>query len=123
MTHGRAAVQVKSQANQKTLDDYARRIDEAAQYKAFFFVCHTWQGPLPLTKDGDNVHALVGRELAQAVLRTGLQEWVLRKSPPKNWPRRLSDGVSRGESGNRETCAGVLTAQNPSPSPSAMAIP
>jgi hypothetical protein len=79
MTDERAAVQVKSQANQKTLDDYAGRINEAAQYKTFFFVCHTWQGPAPVTEDRDNVHALVGRELAQAVVRTGLQDWVIEK--------------------------------------------
>jgi hypothetical protein len=79
MTDKRAAVQVKSQANQKTLNEYAGRIDEAAQYKAFFFVCHTWQGPPPVTEDRENVYVLVGRELAQAVLRTGLQEWVLEK--------------------------------------------
>jgi Restriction endonuclease len=79
MTHERAAVQVKSQANQKTLDDYTKRIDEAAQFKAFFFVCHTWQGLPPVTEDRDNVHVLVQRELAQVVLRTGLQDWVLEK--------------------------------------------
>jgi hypothetical protein len=80
MTHERAAVQVKSQARQAILDDYARRIEEAGQFKAFFFVCHTWQGPLPVVQDRNNVHVLVGRELAQAVLRTGLHEWVLEKT-------------------------------------------
>jgi hypothetical protein len=82
MTHERAAVQVKSQARQATLDDYARRIEEAAQFKAFFFVCHTWQGPAPVVEDRGNVQVLVGRELAQAVLRIGLHEWVLEKTLP-----------------------------------------
>jgi hypothetical protein len=36
MTHERVAVQAKSQANQKALDDYTKRIDEAVQFKAFF---------------------------------------------------------------------------------------
>jgi hypothetical protein len=79
MTRERAAVQVKSQASQTTLDDYARGVDEAAQFKTFFFVCHSWQGPPPVTGDRDNVHVHVGRELAQAVHRTGLQDWVLEK--------------------------------------------
>jgi hypothetical protein len=80
LTKDRAAVQVKSQANQRILDDYIRRIDEAAQFKRFFFVCHSTQGNrLRLPIDRDDIHLFQVDELAEAVLRTGLQDWVLEK--------------------------------------------
>jgi restriction endonuclease len=79
ITKERAAVQVKSQASQRTLDDYIRRVDEAAQFRRFFFVCHSPQGTLKLPEDRDNIHLHTDRELAEAVHRTGLYDWVLEK--------------------------------------------
>ena len=36
-------------------------------------------GPLRILEDRDNIHVHTGRELAQAVLRSGLHDWVLEK--------------------------------------------
>jgi hypothetical protein len=79
ITKERAAVQVKSQADQRTLDDYIRRTDEAEQFSRFFFVCHSPRGQLRLPEDRNNVHLYQGSELSEAVLRTGLQDWVFEK--------------------------------------------
>jgi hypothetical protein len=84
ITKERAAVQVKSRADQKTLDDYIRRVDEAAQFRRFFFVCHSPRGQLRLPEDRDNVHVYKGSELAEAVLRTGLQDWLFEKISSRN---------------------------------------
>jgi hypothetical protein len=79
ITRERAVVQVKSQADQKTLNDYIRRVDEASQFRRFFFVCHSPIGTLRLPEERDNVHVYADRELAEAVHRTGLHDWVLEK--------------------------------------------
>jgi hypothetical protein len=78
-TKERAAVQVKSEANQATLNDYISRIDETGQFKRFFFVCHSPMGALQPPPGRDDVYVWKGRELAEAVMRTGLHDWVLER--------------------------------------------
>lgn len=75
-----AAVQVKSSASQKTLDQYVARIDEADRFDRFFFVCHTPEGELTAPAGRNDVHVWTGRELASTVLRLGLQDWVFEKA-------------------------------------------
>ena len=78
-TSERGAVQVKSSATQKTLDEYVALIDEADRFDRFFFVCHSPKGELvPPTGRGD-VHVWTGKELAATVLRMGLQDWVFER--------------------------------------------
>jgi hypothetical protein len=74
-----AAVQVKSAANQKTLDNYIDRIEESDRYDRFFFVCHSPKGHL-LPPDGrPDIHVWTGERLANTVLRVGLLDWVLER--------------------------------------------
>jgi hypothetical protein len=74
----RIAVQVKSRATQKTLEDYVRRIDKVGIYDRLFFACHNPIGELHVP-EGSDVHLWTGRELAATVVKTGLHDWVLEK--------------------------------------------
>lgn len=78
-TNERAAVQVKSIASQKTLDEYITRVDDAEIFDRFFFVCHSPKGVLAPPSDRGDVHIWAGRDLATTVLRMGLHDWVLEK--------------------------------------------
>jgi hypothetical protein len=77
-TGERVAVQVKSQAHQRTLNDYISRIDEMGTYDRLFFVCHSPRGEIAAPERSD-VHVWTGREFAATVLRVGLHDWVLEK--------------------------------------------
>ena len=74
-----AAVQVKSTASQKTLDEYVQRVDDAERFDRFFFVCHSPKGVITPPVDRDDVHVWAGRDLAAIVLKMGLLDWVLEK--------------------------------------------
>lgn len=78
-TSERAAVQVKSRASQKTLDQYVAKVDEADRFDRFFFVCHTPDMELAAPAGRSDIHVWTGRELAATVLRMGLQDWVFEK--------------------------------------------
>jgi hypothetical protein len=78
-TDENAAVQVKSSATQKTLDEYVQRVDDAERFDRFFFICHSPKGEIIAPADRDDVHVWAGRDLAAIVLRMGLLDWVLEK--------------------------------------------
>jgi hypothetical protein len=69
--------QVKSQASQKTLDDYVARFERDTGYKQMFFVCHTAKGKL-LT-DHPDIFVWSGDKVADMAVKTGLADWVLEK--------------------------------------------
>ncbi len=69
--------QVKSQASQKTLDDYVVRFERDTGYKQMFFVCHTAKGKL-LT-DHPDIFVWSGAKVADMAVKTGLADWVLEK--------------------------------------------
>ncbi|RXH41895.1 hypothetical protein [Bradyrhizobium zhanjiangense] len=75
----RAAVQVKSAANQKTLDAYIRRTDAAEQFDRFFFICHSPKGALSAPDDRADIHVWTGRELGATIMRLGLHDWVMER--------------------------------------------
>jgi hypothetical protein len=78
-TNEAAAVQVKSAANQKTLDEYVQRVDDAERFDRFFFVCHSPKGDITAPAGREDVHVWAGRALAAIVLKMGLLDWVLEK--------------------------------------------
>jgi hypothetical protein len=78
-TDEKAAVQVKSTATQKTLDEYVERVDDAERFDRFFFVCHSPKGEIIPPSDRGDVHIWAGRDLAAIVLKMGLLDWVLEK--------------------------------------------
>lgn len=77
-TGERVAVQVKSKASQRTLENYITRIDEIGTYDRLFFVCHTPNTDIAAPGRPD-VHVWTGREFAATVLKVGLHDWVLEK--------------------------------------------
>lgn len=78
ITGERAAVQVKSRANQQTLNGFIGTIDEIGTYDRLFFVCHTPKGTLG-AKDREDVHVWIGEAFAATVIRVGLHDWVIEK--------------------------------------------
>jgi hypothetical protein len=74
----RIAVQVKSRASQKVLDDYIQRIEKIGIYDRLFFVCHSPLGEIK-APEGSDVHVWTGREFAATVMKVGLHDWVLEK--------------------------------------------
>jgi hypothetical protein len=74
-----AAVQVKSAATQKTLDEFIKDADETGRFTRLFFVCHSPKGALKAPSDRDDVHVWSGRELAKTALRLGLADWIIEK--------------------------------------------
>lgn len=77
VTGERSFAQVKSQASQKTLDDYVSDFERDAGYKQMFFVCHTAQGALQT--DDPDIFVWTGPKVADMVVKTGLADWVLEK--------------------------------------------
>lgn len=75
----RAFVQVKSQADQSTLENYIHRFDEARIYSRMFFVCHSPKGELR-APDRQNLHVWTGKVLAAMAVKTGLYDWLMERS-------------------------------------------
>jgi hypothetical protein len=78
-TAERAAVQVKSSATQKTLDQFVSQADETGIFDRLFFICHIPKGPLAAPADRSDVHVWSGRELATTAMRLGLSDWIIEK--------------------------------------------
>lgn len=72
-----AFVQVKSSANQKTLDDYVARFKQRRTFYArMIFAIHSPVGRLAPPIDLPAVQVWTGDRVAQLVVRLGLGEWV-----------------------------------------------
>lgn len=78
-TGERGAVQVKSAAGQKQLDQFIANADEAGIFDRLFFVCHSPRSNLTAPLDRRDVHVWVERELAMTALRLGLADWIIDK--------------------------------------------
>lgn len=78
-TGERAAVQVKSAAGQKQLDEFIAGADETGLFDRLFFVCHSPKGRLTAPEDRRDVHIWVDEELAKTALRLGLADWIIEK--------------------------------------------
>jgi hypothetical protein len=77
VTGERSFVQVKSQADQRTLDDYVTGFDRDAGYTRMFFVCHSAKGKLQT--DNPGAFIWTGAKVADMAVKTGLADWVLEK--------------------------------------------
>jgi hypothetical protein len=78
-TGERGAVQVKSAAGQKQLDDFISGADETGSFDRLFFACHSPKGSLAAPVDRRDVHVWVDRELARTSFRLGLADWIIEK--------------------------------------------
>jgi hypothetical protein len=79
ITRERAAVQVKSRANQSRLNDFMERADEVGTFDRLFFVCHHPIGSLSTPIDRKDAQLWCGHELARTALRLGLSDWIIEK--------------------------------------------
>lgn len=76
-----AAVQVKSAASQKELDEYVSGVIEAGRFDRAFFICHSPKGQLKVPEDAEglDIHVWTAPELTATVLKLGLQNWIIEK--------------------------------------------
>lgn len=71
-----AFVQVKSRADQATLDDYVARFqDQRERYARMIFAYHRQHGPLT-APEGQPIQLWNGRKLAELVVSLGLSDWL-----------------------------------------------
>lgn len=74
-----AWVQVKSSADQRTLDDYRERFLRHGTADRFYFVCHSPHGPLTMPEI-PGWHLLTGADLARSALLAGLLDWLIARA-------------------------------------------
>ncbi len=77
-TRERMSVQIKSKADQRVVDDYARRLDERAAGERIMLVCHSPIGKLaapPATSDR-RLELLLDEEIADLSINAGLIDWI-----------------------------------------------
>lgn len=78
-TGERACVQVKSQATQSVLDDFADRVCSSGAFDRGFFVCHSLKGRVSIDDDR-RLHLWTGNQLAQAAVGAGLFDWLIERA-------------------------------------------
>jgi len=78
-TGERSAVQVKSSASQRTLDNFIMQADQAGTFDRLFFICHSPTGSLAAPDDRRDVHVWSGIGLARIALRLGLNDWIIER--------------------------------------------
>ena len=78
-TGERAAVQVKSRAEQGKLDAFVGAADEVGSFDRLFFACHSPSGSLMVPGDRTDLHIWSNRELAVMALRTGMSDWIMER--------------------------------------------
>ena len=72
-----AFVQVKSSANQRTLDDYVERFNQRRDFYArMIFAVHSPKGTLTVPADEAAVQLWTADRVARLAVRLGLGEWV-----------------------------------------------
>ena len=78
-THGRENVHT---ADARHVEVRNHRIELFApdRFDRFFFICLSPKGPLVAPPDRDDVYVWSGVELAAAILRTGMSDWILEKA-------------------------------------------
>jgi hypothetical protein len=79
LTRERGWVQVKARARQAEFNDYLQRFRADGSCRKFFFICPDLPG-LTASALPPDIHLLAGEELAAAVIRVGLLEWVMQRA-------------------------------------------
>lgn len=79
ITGERAWVQIKSSANQSSLDDYLDRFRRHGTAERFYFICHSPKGKLTLP-DELIAQLWTAPELGRQALLAGLADWVIART-------------------------------------------
>ena len=75
----RGVVQVKSQANQRTLDKWLKYYKAGEAFDHLFFACHSPKGDLKAPGQ-PHIHIWVRERLADIAVQSGLYDWLLQRS-------------------------------------------
>jgi hypothetical protein len=73
----RCAIQVKSSASKRELEQFISACDENGEFDRIFFVCHTLRGKL--TTDRADVYIWSSDDLSRISFKLGLTDWILEK--------------------------------------------
>ena len=83
LTRERMAVQVKSTADQKVVDDYAQRLASHAAADRIMLVCHSPKGQLrsPMASNGQPPLVLMlSEQVTDLAIGAGLVDWIVQRS-------------------------------------------
>ena len=80
VTHKRAVVQVKSEANLKTFLNYKQRFADLDEDAEAYFVVHKPTADLVAYESDGTVFLLTGNRLAELVVSSGLSKWLIQKA-------------------------------------------
>jgi len=81
LTSERASVQVKSSADQRTLDANIAAFEASGAATRFFFVCHSPRGSLTLPQgSADRIDLWTTDKLAATAVDHGLTDWLIEKT-------------------------------------------
>ncbi len=78
ITGERCAVQIKSSADQKSLEKFVVQADETGKFNRVFFVCHSPKENL-LMDERPDVHIWDAGTLSQTAIRLGLSNWIIER--------------------------------------------
>ncbi|MEN2786502.1 restriction endonuclease [Sphingomonas qilianensis] len=81
-TRERMSVQIKSKADQRTIDDYAKRLGERAPRERIMLICHSPIGKLtaPPPLQERRLELVMDEEIADLSINAGLVDWVIARS-------------------------------------------
>jgi hypothetical protein len=78
LTGARMAVQIKSKADQTTVDDYAMRLGRRPGDEQLMLVCHSPIGNLsePVVSDGRTLQLMLTEQVSKLAMDAGLVSWI-----------------------------------------------
>lgn len=79
ITNERCAIQIKSSASQRNLNEFVKLADETENFDRLFFVCHSPKQDLKPPSGRDDIHIWSATELSSMALRLGLSDWIIEK--------------------------------------------
>jgi hypothetical protein len=81
-TRERMSVQIKSRADQRVVDDYARRLDARAAGERIMLVCHSPDGVLaaPPSSNARGLELVLDGDVADLSINAGLVDWVIARA-------------------------------------------
>ena len=75
----RAFIQIKSQSSAQEFEEYLNAYNEMDGYDRFIYIVHTPSPDLEAIAD-QNPRLMLGPKIASAVVKSGLADWVVKKS-------------------------------------------
>jgi hypothetical protein len=80
ITAERYGVQIKSQANIKTFEEYQQKFADMQGFTRFYFVVHTPSDELSQATKTEDVELLLPENIAHLAVKYGLTDWIIDKA-------------------------------------------